>query len=174
MIPKFVAFFLALVLVALVMFSYNACSGSGVEPPRISLLAAISQGDTGNVRLHMEAGTNPNKSFVPNGMAFEGASALHLATLIDDPEIVLILIDGGANINIKAKDSFKSPPLLWAAYWGKVNSARILIQEGADIKATDTLGTDVYRVLKTDNLFIPESEIPDLNQARVAIYNLLQ
>ena len=67
----------------------------------------------------------------------------------------------------------KSTPLIWAGYWGKVNSARTLIQEGADLKKSDILGTDVYAVLKVKNIFVPDSEIPDLNKKRTEIYNLL-
>jgi len=160
-------------VVVLGVLLYSACSSASVEPPKISLLDAIAQEDIANVRLHMEAGTNPNKSFIPKGFPFEGGSALHLSVLMDNSEMLSLLINGGADINIKSKDSYKSTPLIWAGYWGKVNSARILIQEGADLKKSDILGTDVYAVLKVKNIFVPDNEIPDLNKKRSEIYNLL-
>ena len=160
-------------IAALGLLLYSACADASYEPPKVSLLDAIAQEDMANVRLHMETGTNPNKSFMPKGFPFEGASALHLAVLMDNSEMLSLLISGGADINIKSKDSYKSTPLIWAGYWGKVNSARTLIQEGADLKKSDILGTDVYAVLKVKNIFVPDSEIPDLNKKRTEIYNLL-
>ena len=90
----------------------------GPEPPSVNLLQAIDQENTKLVRDHMEHGTDPDETFIPIGFPFAGASALHLAVLKDNEEIVVILLESGANIDVKARETFQGSPLDWAAYWG--------------------------------------------------------
>ena len=160
-------------LSVLLLFLNVACSSTKPAPPEINLLDAIAQGEIQSVQQHMDAGTNPNKHFIPFPFPFAGASALHLAVVIDNPEIVTLLIDGGADINLNAKDLSEASPLIWAAYWGKPNSAKILIAQGANIKKTDNSGNNVYDVLKIKNIFVPEQEVAALNKARQIIAQLL-
>ena len=85
--------------------------GCGPAQPSVSLLEAIDQGDSEAVQAHMEFGTEPDETFIPPEYPFVGASALHLAILKDDEEIVNILLDNGASIDIKARESFRGTPL---------------------------------------------------------------
>ena len=68
------------------------------------LLDAIDQDNADVVREHMEFGTDPNETFIPPGIPFAGASALHLAVLKDNREIAQVLLDNGADIDIRARD----------------------------------------------------------------------
>ena len=86
------------VVLAVLLTSF-AC---GPTPPALPLLDAIDQDNAEVVRDHMESGTDPNKTFIPSGIPFAGASALHLAALKDNREIVQLLLDNGADIDIRA------------------------------------------------------------------------
>ena len=87
----------------LVVLASAAC---GPRPPGVNLLEAIDQEDVRLVREHMEFGTDPDQTFIPPGYPFAGASALHLAVLKDNEEIVHILLDNGADIDIRARETF--------------------------------------------------------------------
>ncbi len=96
MTPKAGPFIAALVVGILLAI---AC---GSEPPSISLLEVIDQGDSEAAQAHMEFGNDPDETSIPPEYPFAGASALNLAILKDEEEIVNILLDNGANIDIKA------------------------------------------------------------------------
>ena len=124
-----------------------ACGGpDATSPPEekvqpdITLLQAIEFENVQIVRQHMDYGTDPNVVYIPEGFPFAGASALHLAVLKDNGEIVKLLLENGADIEIKAKDEFKSTPLMWAAFWGLYEMAKLLLEEGADVNAPDVNG----------------------------------
>ena len=108
--------------------------------PDITLLQAIEFENVEIVRQHLDYGTDPNVVYIPEGFPFAGASALHLAVLKDNGEIVKLLLDNGAKIEIKAKDEFQSTPLTWAAFWGLYDMAKLLLEEGADVNAPDVSG----------------------------------
>ena len=87
-------------LVAAMLLAAVAC---GPKPPGTPLLDAIDQENAEVVREHMEFGTDPNETFIPPGIPFEGASALHVAVLKENREIAQLLLDNGADIDIRAK-----------------------------------------------------------------------
>ena len=131
----------AIVVASLVLILFLASFACGPTPPALPLLDAIDQENAEVVRTHMEIGTDPDKSFVPPGIPFAGASALHVAVLKDNREIVQLLLDNGANIEIKALDEFKGSPLEWAAFFGIKDMAVFLVESGADINARNAYGT---------------------------------
>ena len=105
----------------------------------MSLLNAAKTGNIEVVGQHIHAGTDPNRTFtfvVKGGDAY-GASSLHLAVAYDHENIVWLLLDNGANINIRATNLDGASPLAWAAFWGKVRMTKILLDWGADVDALD-------------------------------------
>ena len=156
------------VILAVLLTSF-AC---GPTPPTFPLLDAIDQEDTDVVRAHMEIGTDPNKTFVPPGIPFAGASALHVAVLKDNREIVQLLLDNGANIDIRAIDDSKGSPLEWAAYFGLKDMAVFLVESGADINTGNAYGTTPLDAAYANNPFIPEDERNrfDANRELISAY----
>ena len=85
--------------------------GCGREGPTTDLLTAIDQEKSDAVRQHMDSGTDPNKNPGPVGTPLAGAYPLHLAVVKGNKEIVQILLDNGAQIDIKAKNKDEATPL---------------------------------------------------------------
>ena len=56
----------------------------------------------------------------------DGASPLHMAVLTNNKEIVGLLMDNGAEIDIKAKDIDAGTPLHWAVYLENREMAELL------------------------------------------------
>ena len=150
-------------LFLVVLLTTFAC---GPTPPALPLLDAIDQDNADVVRTHMEIGTDPDKTFVPPGLPFAGASALHVAVLKDNREIVQLLLDNGANIDIKALDEFKGSPLEWAAFFGIKDMAVFLVDSGADINARNAYGTTPLDAANADNPFIPEEDRKQFDENR--------
>ena len=145
---------------------YFSEKGAESTAPVLTLLDAIDQDNTNAVRVHMESGTNPDKTFIPPGLPFAGASAMHLAILKDNSEIVQILLDNGANIDLKAFDEFKGSPLEWAAFFGIKDMAIFLVEAGAGINAKNAYGTTPLDATSSDNPFIPEEDRKQFNENR--------
>ena len=142
------------------------CIACGSTPPTLPLLDAIDQEDTDVVRAHMEIGTDPDKTFIPPGIPFTGASALHVAVLKDNREIVQLLLDNGADIDIRALDDSKGSPLEWAAYFGLKDMAVFLAKSGADINARNAYGTTPLDAAYANNPFIPEQDRKQFDENR--------
>ncbi len=142
------------------------CIACGPTPPTLPLLDAIDQEDTDVVRAHMEIGTDPDKTFIPPGIPFTGASALHVAVLKDNREIVQLLLDNGADIDIRALDDSEGSPLEWAAYFGLNDMAVFLVESGADINARNAYGTTPLDAAYANNPFIPEEDRNRFNANR--------
>ena len=128
-------------LITVILLASFAC---GPAPPCMPLLEAIKQENVEVVREHMESGTDPNKMFVWQGRDLAGASALHLAVSVEHKEIIEVLLENGADINIRARDQHGGTPLHWAAFLGYKQIAETLVEAGADINAPDD---DGYRPL---------------------------
>ena len=150
-------------LFLVVLLTTFAC---GPTPPALPLLDAIDQENADVVRAHMEIGTDPDKSFVPSGIPFAGASALHLAVLKDNQEIVQLLLDNGADIEIKALDEFKGSPLEWAAFFGIKDMAVFLVESGAGINSKNAYGTTPLDATSSNNPFTPEEDRKQFDENR--------
>ena len=73
-------------------------------------------------------------------MAFAGCTpALHKAAREGDADRVRKLLDAGADVNVRNADKqrLQYTPLHWAAYYGHLEIAEILISRGADLDAED-------------------------------------
>ena len=81
-----------------------------------------------------------NKAFLDTTGPGAGGSPLHLAVLTNNKEIAGLLIDNGADINIKAKDVDEGTPLHWAVYSGNREMGEFLAERGADVNVKNKAG----------------------------------
>ena len=97
------------------------------------LLAAIDKGRSDIVLQLVDSGVDPNKD-----ANADGAYPLHLASLKGNKEIVQILLDNGAKIDLRATNKDKATPLAWAAFFGQKDMVSLLINAGAPINMLDS------------------------------------
>ena len=155
---------------AVILLASFAC---GPKPPGLPLLDAIDQDNANVVRDHMESGADPNKTFIPPGVPFAGASALHLAVLKNNHEIVGILLDNGADIDIRVRDTSEGSPLEWAAFFGIKDMGVLLVESGADVNAKNAFGTTPLDAAAADNPFIPKENLEEFNENRAFLEEYL-
>ena len=159
--------------IAIWFLAIAAIVACGPRPPGVNLLEAIDQEDAELVRNHMEFGTDPDVVFIPPGYPFAGASALHLAVLKDNEEIVLVLLDSGANIDIKARETFQGSPLDWAAFWGIRDMVVLLVEKAADIDSRTIVNSTPLDAAKADNPFIQVGQLEQFLENREFIQDYL-
>jgi len=106
----------------------------------MDIWAAAAQGNVKAVRRCIARGADINATVHAPGVPVSGATPLHLAVLFDQAAIARLLIERGANINVRAKDKHGGTPLHWAAAVGRTEMARLLIEAGADVNAPDSNG----------------------------------
>ena len=82
-----------------------------------------------------------------NASTNDGATPLHSAAIgiKNNTHLLKILLTKGANINA-GKDSVIGTPLLYSARYGDVDIANILVNNGADISATDESGNTTLHI----------------------------
>ena len=156
--------------VLVILLASFAC---GPRPPGMPLLDAIDQDNANVVRDHMEFGTDPNETFIPPGFPAAGASALHLAILKDNREIAKILLDNGADIDIRARDTFQGSPLEWAAFFGIRDMGVFLVESGADLNSKNAFGTTPLDATASDNPFISKADLEEFNENRAFLREYL-
>ena len=128
-----------------------ACGGqdtkNNVERPKIDLLTAAATANIDVIEQHIEYGTDINEVFVKT-QDWKGAGALHIAaispknaeTVMLFKTVIDVLLSGGADIDIEAKNRDGSTPLGWAAYFGKLEMVTFLVDRGADLNKADKNG----------------------------------
>ncbi|MGO9201563.1 MAG: ankyrin repeat domain-containing protein [Limisphaerales bacterium] len=101
-----------------------------------SFIECVANGDKEAVRLFMAAGIDVN------GTAGDGLTALMVAAMKGNTELVKTLLDRGANPNAAmASGTLKgNTALMLAATQGRVEAASLLLGKGADFKAKDDKG----------------------------------
>ena len=160
-------------LVTLILVALIALMACGPEPPGMSLLAAVDQGNVDAIRLHMESGTDPDESFVPPGVPWAGASALHIAVIKEYQEVAQVLLDNGADIDTPAQDQFRGSPLEWAAFFGLKEMAVFLVEAGADLNSKNAFGTTPLDATVVDNPFIPQEQREAFEKSRDLVRDYL-
>ena len=116
--------------------------GAAVDPKwavngMTPLILAAQGGHADIVRLLLRKGASPNN--IANGMA-----ALHWVAREDSPAVVQLLLDGGADINIRSSDG--KTPLHEAAANGTKEMVEFLLSRGADINAKDNNGNTAWKL----------------------------
>ena len=138
-------------VLALAVIFLLACGGqdtkNNAERPKIDLLTAVATANIDAIEQHIEYGTDINAVFVKT-QDWKGAGALHIAAISPkNAEMVMlfkavidVLLSGGADIDIEAKNRDGSTPLGWAAYFGKLEMVAFLVDRGADPNKADKNG----------------------------------
>jgi ankyrin repeat protein len=78
-----------------------------------------------------------HRTFMKKENAEGGWSALHLASHYGRLEVVVFLLENGADIDAKAQNSIGNTPLMSAVAGGRIEIVRFLLDEGADLTLTD-------------------------------------
>jgi ankyrin repeat protein len=99
---------------------------------------------------------------------------LHLAALVGNKEIFQLLVENGANLEIKAKDQPGGTPLQWAAFWGVNKSVEFIIAAGANVNAKDNNGCTPLCATIVPNPFVEEQDKANFKNRIVAIQHLLK
>jgi ankyrin repeat protein len=93
-----------------------------------ALALAAQHGHADIVRVLLDAGEDPNR-FNPDGF-HSHSTPLHQAVWSDHPEVVRLLVERGARLDIQ-DTVYQSTPLGWATYGGRTGIADYLRQHGA-------------------------------------------
>lgn len=120
------------------------------------LVRAVQTGDVELVRLILDAGADPDQRCECAG----AESALWMAALIGDSNIVSVLIAAGADVNATAFAG--ASPLAVAAQRGHHDITRVLVAAGADASLPDAGGrtaADWARARRSTPRRLPSSEL---------------
>lgn len=92
-----------------------------------TIYVAVVQGDVESVKVFLKKDPNLINTLASN----DGWSALQWAAYMDQLDVIKVLIENRANVNIRSRD--RVTPLYWAVRRGNINAAKILIENGADV-----------------------------------------
>lgn len=141
---------LVTIVPALDFVSYKAMRNSpaaaripldGSQP---AILEAIRRGDAETLKKELEAGADPNQ--LDNAF---GIPLLSWAALKGDVESVRILLDAGANVNLRSING--SRPVHHAAFLGHAGIVDLLATRGADLTARSDKGDSAADVARADH-----------------------
>ena len=137
-----------------------ASAGAGTTtPPRASIHRSARQGEVGYIIQHISAGTDVNEVNNSNGQI-----ALHYASTHNHLQIIKMLIDNNANINLK--DKIGMTPLHLTALGGHKEATKIIIDSGALLNLVNIYGeTPLDVALKN---FEIDSQNVKLNKKQIA------
>jgi ankyrin repeat protein len=96
------------------------------DPP-LSFFESCGTGDADAVREALMQDASVANSWHPMGL-----SALHFAAFSGDAAVTTLLLDGGAEIDARARNIFYNTPLQVALLPGNEATARLLLERGAD------------------------------------------
>jgi ankyrin repeat protein len=122
-------------LIAAGMAAFTLCYPRYIDG---ELCAAARRGDTARLGYLIRHGAHPDaycrKGTLPLGEAAYGGR----------DQVVIMLIEGGADIN--ARNSFGRTALMMAALTSHENTARLLINRGANVNIRSNSGTTALRL----------------------------
>ncbi len=101
-------------------------------PVRISLSEAVRRGDLDQVKSCLDRGEDIEKT------DRRGKTALHIAVMVEKPEVARYLLEHGANVN--CQDDEGRTPLHIASILKNDELVNLLIERGADRKIPDVYG----------------------------------
>lgn len=116
--------------------------------PELSFFEAVSMGEARAVRAALQG--DPG---LVNGLAPDGFPALGLAIFFRQPEVARILIDAGADVNLRAANAAKVAPIHAACARQDLAMLQLLLEHGADPKLAQDGGfTPLDTAKQTGNL----------------------
>jgi ankyrin repeat protein len=150
------------------------------QPPAVNIWEAAIAGNVSAIEQHVQAGT-----FLDGKESVGGSTPLILASIFGRSECAKVLIDGGANMELKNNSG--STALFAASFFGQPDAVRVLLEKGADTEAKNPDGltpldavaipwdeemASVYRfVYRSLNIEFEEDEI---KRTRLEIRELLR
>ncbi|CAG9996116.1 unnamed protein product [Clonostachys byssicola] len=108
---------------------FNACDTSGERP----LLQASRKGHAAVAKLLLEAGADPNVRAWKKGQ-----TSLSLASIYDHIDVVQVLLDYGANIDLEDDCNCERTPMIWAAINGHEAILKLLLEHKASLDSEDS------------------------------------
>ncbi|CAG7988463.1 unnamed protein product [Penicillium salamii] len=119
------------VLLENLVASGHQVEGKGTDE-ETALIRAAKFGHTGNVRLLQKGGEVNSKDYMHE-------TALQKAARMGHESVVRLLLDGGADVNTKASNSWS--PLMSAVSSGSVGIVRMLVEAGAELTTETDWGS---------------------------------
>ncbi len=123
------------------------CTESDSKKPKTDLLSSVATANFEMIKEHIEYGTDINSTFITEEN-WKGASSLHIASISPTnseqlkifTRVIELLLESGADIEIKATNKDEATPLAWAVYFGKLEMVQLLVKKGASVNAIDKNG----------------------------------
>jgi len=107
------------------------------KAPKVDIHAAIVSSNVEALKQHILA-----KSDINQKDPFGGSSPLMTAALFDKQEMVTLLIDAGALLNVKNNDG--STALHTAAFFGRPAIVKLLLDKGVDTSIKNNTGATAF------------------------------
>jgi len=107
------------------------------NPPKIDIHSAVISDDIDAIKQHILTGSDLDQKD-----PFGGSSPLITAALFDKKEIVIILIEAGADLNFKNNDG--STALHTAAFFCRPEIVKILLDNGINKTIKNNTGSTAY------------------------------
>ena len=136
------------VAIILSLSVFSSCNGTHKEAsdtsatsnkaPQVDIQTAVITNDIAAVKQHIKAGSDINQ---PD--PYGGSSPLISAATFGKTEIAKLLIDAGADLNVKNNDG--STALHSAAFFCRPEIVKMLIENGADKSIINNYGATPYQ-----------------------------
>jgi ankyrin repeat protein len=134
------------------------------------LYDAVVHNDVQKVKDLLSQGADPNSSWQnPGGEVW---TALHIAARNDSAEIAALLLDKGADPNIRSRNR-KQTPLMDAANNGSKEVALLLLNRGADPNAKDVDGSTVLLYAIDPDTILSEDRTATVEEYTAIVQALL-
>ncbi|WP_339750714.1 ankyrin repeat domain-containing protein [Algoriphagus aquimarinus] len=136
--------------VMLILSSCGTSTAQKESAPEMDLHTAAMTGDLIAVKQHIAAGSDLNERD-----PFGGSSPLITAAIFDKKDVVVLLLDAGADINFQNNDG--STALISAAFFGRPEIVKLLLDRKADKTIKNKYNTTAY-----DNVAAPFANVKEV------------
>jgi ankyrin repeat protein len=129
------------------MLEHGADPTAEIDRGQSSLMEAVFSEEPNSRRILsrlIQAGVN----VCFNGYGSGLCTPLHYAADDGDVDKARMLLDAGACVNERAADLDRRTPLMDAAFWGRPDMVRLLIERGADPTMQNACGSTAFEVAK--------------------------